>query len=216
VLDVGCGSGTTAFQIAENYGARVTGIDISDVMISKARKRAEQLGLTDLVDFRVADVFSLPYEDESFTTIIFQSVLIALNGDVNLAMGEMKRVLIEGGIVGANEGTIGDSASPEYIELLEKHPAVYRYFTSETLHSLFVDSGFQVLDLIEIRNADTPKVSRRVGFWSFFVFIFRVYPGMLFNLLRDSRLREASSIDGKLTKLGKLYAGYTLLVGKKV
>jgi ubiquinone/menaquinone biosynthesis C-methylase UbiE len=216
VLDVGCGSGTTAFQIAENYGARVTGIDISDIMISKAKKKAEQLGITDLVDFRIANVFTLPFEDESFTTVIFQSVLIALDNNISLAMGEMRRVLRKGGIIGANEGTIDDLAPPSYLELLEKHPAVYRYFTSDTLRKLFEDSGFHIMDLKEIKNVDTPKVSRRVGFWSLLVFIVTVYPGMLLKLLRSSSLREASRIDGRLSKLGKTYAGYTLIIGKKV
>jgi ubiquinone/menaquinone biosynthesis C-methylase UbiE len=215
VLDVGCGSGTTAFQIAERYGARVTGIDISEVMISQAQKGTEQLDIKDLVEFRVADVFSLPFEDESFTTVIFQSVLIALDKNIESAMAEMRRVLTQGGIIGANEGTIDDLAPPEYVELLERHPAVYRYFTSESLRGLFEDSGFKILDLIETRNADTPKVSRKIGFGSLLAFLFTVYPGMLLKLIRNSKLREASSVDGKLTKLSKKYAGYTLVVGKR-
>lgn len=36
VLDIGCGFGNTACLIAEQYGARVQGIDLSEVMIAKA------------------------------------------------------------------------------------------------------------------------------------------------------------------------------------
>ena len=41
VLDVGCGTGGNSAYIAKNYGRHVTGIDISELMIEKARMRAE-------------------------------------------------------------------------------------------------------------------------------------------------------------------------------
>ena len=42
VLDLGCGLGDDAFQIAERVGAsgRVTGVDVSTSMIDEARRRA--------------------------------------------------------------------------------------------------------------------------------------------------------------------------------
>ena len=66
VLDVGCGSGKTACEITKTYGCKITGIDISETMVSNAKKRSKQESLDDLVDFRVADVFNLPFEDNSF------------------------------------------------------------------------------------------------------------------------------------------------------
>ena len=70
VLDVGCGSGNTACFIAGTYGAQVYGIDISEVMIVRARERARRQGLTDWVDLRIADVFELPFEDGWFDVVI--------------------------------------------------------------------------------------------------------------------------------------------------
>ena len=40
VLDTGCGPGATATLIAHETGARVTGVDLSEEMIARARKRA--------------------------------------------------------------------------------------------------------------------------------------------------------------------------------
>lgn len=50
VLDVGCGCGQTALQLAERVGASgsVTGIDISAPMLARARERAAQRGLRNL------------------------------------------------------------------------------------------------------------------------------------------------------------------------
>jgi len=51
VLDVGCGTGYTACEIAREHGSRVTGIDISEIMVSKARQRARKEGLGERVEF---------------------------------------------------------------------------------------------------------------------------------------------------------------------
>ena len=56
VLDVGCGCGQTSLQLAERVGeaGRVLGLDISAVMLERARERASQAGLSQL-EFRNAD-----------------------------------------------------------------------------------------------------------------------------------------------------------------
>jgi hypothetical protein len=46
-------------------------------------------------------------------------------------------------------------------------------------------------------------------------FMIRVYPKILLKLLHDARFRKASSIDDRITKQGKQYMGYTLIVGQK-
>lgn len=57
MLDIGCGSGNTACLIATQYGSHVVGIDISEVMISKARERAIKEGVADKVEFRIYIIF---------------------------------------------------------------------------------------------------------------------------------------------------------------
>ncbi|RIV80902.1 class I SAM-dependent methyltransferase [Aurantiacibacter xanthus] len=54
VLDIGCGTGATTAQIFDRVGAtgRVTGIDISEAMIARAR---ETYGLSSRATFHVAD-----------------------------------------------------------------------------------------------------------------------------------------------------------------
>jgi cyclopropane-fatty-acyl-phospholipid synthase len=55
VLDVGCGWGSFAVHAASNHGARVTGITLSAPQAERARRRAEEAGVADRVDFRVQD-----------------------------------------------------------------------------------------------------------------------------------------------------------------
>jgi len=55
VLEIGCGWGGFAEFAAREYGARVTGITISDEQLTYARARMERAGLTDRVEIRRQD-----------------------------------------------------------------------------------------------------------------------------------------------------------------
>ncbi len=215
VLDVGCGVGNTACLIAEQYGSHVQGIDISEVMIAKAKERARRLGLQDLVEFRVADALELPFEDDSFDVVIVESVLTPLPGDKKLALREMVRVVRPRGRIGANESTVDPSAPQEWLSLLDEHPAIHGYFTPQTLRSLFEESGLQVVEMIEAQYVDTPQVLKGMGLRGVLSFMVRAYPKILLKLLRDARFRKASRIDDAITKRGKEYMGYALIVGQK-
>jgi 2-polyprenyl-3-methyl-5-hydroxy-6-metoxy-1,4-benzoquinol methylase len=54
VLEIGCGIGTDTIQFAR-AGAQVTAVDLSPAAVDLARRRAEVYGLSQAVDFRVAD-----------------------------------------------------------------------------------------------------------------------------------------------------------------
>jgi cyclopropane-fatty-acyl-phospholipid synthase len=55
VLDVGCGWGSFALHAAARHGVHVTGITLSEPQAQVARRRAEEAGLADKLDFRVMD-----------------------------------------------------------------------------------------------------------------------------------------------------------------
>jgi cyclopropane-fatty-acyl-phospholipid synthase len=55
MLDVGCGWGSLSIHAASHHGVHVTGITLSREQLDFARKRAADLGVSDLVDFRLLD-----------------------------------------------------------------------------------------------------------------------------------------------------------------
>jgi cyclopropane-fatty-acyl-phospholipid synthase len=55
VLDIGCGWGGMALTLARDFGARVTGITLSEEQLAAARGRAEAAGLSDRVEFKLMD-----------------------------------------------------------------------------------------------------------------------------------------------------------------
>jgi SAM-dependent methyltransferase len=85
VLDVGCGSGL-ALVVAQGMGARVSGLDASDELISIARSRAPE------ADLRVGELEELPFDDRSFDVVTgFNSFQYA--GDRINALREARRVM---------------------------------------------------------------------------------------------------------------------------
>lgn len=101
-LDVGCGPGTDAVELARRMpaGASVEGVDASEAMLAEARRRAAAAGLG--ITFRAGDASRLPYRDASFDICRVTTVLQHV-GDPLRVIREMSRVTRPGGRVGAME-----------------------------------------------------------------------------------------------------------------
>ena len=98
VLDAGCGSGLTACYLAKTRGCKIIGIDLNAQMVEKACQRAVNEGVSHLVEFRVADVYQLPFDDNCFDLVLAESITVFLN-KVNVYQ-EFSRVLKPEGRVG--------------------------------------------------------------------------------------------------------------------
>jgi len=73
---------------------QVTGLDLSPAMLVFARKKAAQLGRD--VELVTGDAQELPFDDESFDTVVTALALCSIPDPV-AAIDEMKRVLVPGG-----------------------------------------------------------------------------------------------------------------------
>ena len=67
VLDVGCGWGSFAIHAATRYGVHVVGITLSPPQAELARRRADEAGVADKVEIRVADYREL--DGESYDAV---------------------------------------------------------------------------------------------------------------------------------------------------
>lgn len=74
VLDFGSGEGTVATQLAR-LGARVTGVDISPELVALAREQARLDGVSDRVDFIVADITRRTLPRDHFDFVVCEAVL---------------------------------------------------------------------------------------------------------------------------------------------
>jgi ubiquinone/menaquinone biosynthesis C-methylase UbiE len=101
VLEVGCGTGALTRVIARwpDVGA-VVGVDVAPSLLDKARSLAAELPN---VTFREADGRSLPFEDEAFDAVFFDSTLTHVPAPES-ALAEAFRVLRPLGWLAAFDG----------------------------------------------------------------------------------------------------------------
>ena len=97
VVDIGSGAGIDCLIAAERVGVegRVIGLDMTPVMIEKARANARKAG-ADNVEFRLGDAETMPVDDESADWIVSNCV-INLAPDKKKVFREAYRVLAPGG-----------------------------------------------------------------------------------------------------------------------
>lgn len=75
VLEIGCGWGGFAEVAAKEFGARVTGITISDEQFSYARARMQRAGLADRVEIRLQDYRDVQGQFDKIASIeMFEAV----------------------------------------------------------------------------------------------------------------------------------------------
>lgn len=87
-LDVGCGSGNFSIKLAK-AGFDVTGVDMSDKMLDKARLKIKNLNLS--VKFLQGDVLNLNFADNTFDIVISMAAFEFIE-DTTSALREMLRV----------------------------------------------------------------------------------------------------------------------------
>jgi SAM-dependent methyltransferase len=146
VLDVGCGTGSLTFSIAETTKAStVVGIDPSVGYVQYARAQNSHPH----VDFEIGDAQKLPYDNGSFDCCV-SSLMIQFVSDAHTATREMRRVTKKGGSVATcvwdNSG--GMELSEKFwnaavaVDSGAKRPRDRRYGSASALSELWIATGF--------------------------------------------------------------------------
>ncbi len=113
VLDVGCGIGGPARYVAAHFGARVTGIDLTEEFCTVARRLNGIVGLDDRIAIEVGSATDLPFQRDTFDAAYSQNVSMNIR-DKDRFYGEIFRVLKPGGAVALAEIALGDAGVPDY------------------------------------------------------------------------------------------------------
>ena len=96
VLDIGCGSGTTALRLAEQVGTEgsVTGIDLSGPMLAVAERRARES--KSQARFIEADVTDYPFSPQTFD-LAFSQFGVMFFADPAASLANVFAAMKEGG-----------------------------------------------------------------------------------------------------------------------
>ena len=151
VLDVGCGTGASAIPAAQAVSTtgRVVGIDLSEELLSLARKKASEHGF-EHTEFRKLDMNASGYADDEFDAVV--SVFsIFFVPDMEGLVAELWRMVKPGGKLAVTTWGPGifepaytrwnEAVKGEREELYTAFNPWDRITTPESVAKLFIDGG---------------------------------------------------------------------------
>ncbi len=163
VLDLGCGTGTTTFEIAQRIAptGSVTGIDFSETLLALARKqRAAEPDLP--VAFESADVETHAFTPGSFD-VAFSRIGVMFYADPAAAFANIRRALISGGRlafvcwreVRANTwASVTIGIARRHIELPPRpgpeDPGPYSFRDPERVRRILTEAGWSAIAIEEL------------------------------------------------------------------
>jgi SAM-dependent methyltransferase len=142
VLDIGCGAGTTAIEIAEKYGCTVTAADIDVKMLRKTEENVNNSASKTRIRIVNADIQQMPFEDEEFDVILVEAVTMFV--DRHKAVNEIFRVCKKDGKVVEQELIWRQQPTDQARKIFEGElcPGIEFENTDDWL-KLYKESGFK-------------------------------------------------------------------------
>jgi SAM-dependent methyltransferase len=143
VLDIGCGVGTTAIEVARRFGCQVTAVDIDPVMLDRANVNVRASGVEGIVVVR-GDIQVLEFPGDHFDRVLIEAVTMFV--DRRRAAREVVRVCRPGGRVLDHEFIYRRPPTGEVRRIFEGEvcPGI-RFDTAEDWLSLYREAGLSDL-----------------------------------------------------------------------
>jgi arsenite methyltransferase len=161
VLDVACGTGTTALLLARELGCAVVGVDLGARAIEQAAVTARAAGLDRRASFVVGDAEALPVADSAFDVVLSECSLCTFP-DKRGAVGEMARAVRPGGTVAIADVTADlDALSPPLRSAAARVACVADARSADEYAALLRDAGCEPL-AIERHDAELRAMAERV------------------------------------------------------
>lgn len=203
VLDIGSGLGGPARTLAEIYGCRVTGIDLTQAFCDAATSLSGWVGLGDKVDFRQGDATNLPFHDATFDAAM--TIHVAMNIAAKDQMyREAKRVLKPGARFAVYDVLQGEGGDVLFPVPWAREPSISHLATPEDMTSLLSAAGFAIIQTHDSTDesqhwfeAMAARMAQSMPAVTFQAFLGNDFPAMARNQvsnLRDRRIRTVSYI----------------------
>jgi len=213
VLYVGAGIGVGPAYIARKFGCRVVAVDISEKMLAWTAQRADEDGVADKVETRLANILDLPYNDNRFDAVIVESVA-AFVEDKAKAVQECRRVTRPGGYVGFNEVFWTEKPSPETIEAYRRIQMSESLILLKEWQAIWDASGLQE-QAIKVYKIELRKEIKDRMQWVGRRWWLRAVGRLIRLYFTNPVARQSIKIQTRETSDSFRLMGYGLFVGKK-
>lgn len=148
VLEVACNMGTTAIEIAKQFGCQVIGIDLDEDALAKARQQIKENELEHLVQVQRGNATRLPFDDHSFDIVINEAMLTMLPREAKeKAIKEYLRVLKPNGFLLTHDVMLKTEDAEDLLaQLREAINISVTPMTKNGWKTLFAECGFRNVD----------------------------------------------------------------------
>ena len=113
VVDLGCGKGAVAVEVAEDLKLRVLGIDLFEPFIECCKERAKSRGVSELCQFIHGDILKLAGKVEPCDVAIFAALGDVL-GPLDQTVSVIRQYTIPGGHMVISDGFIKEGGSSDF------------------------------------------------------------------------------------------------------
>ena len=178
VLDIGSGLGGPARTLAEAYGCRVTGIDLTQAFCDAATAMSNWVGLGSHVSFKQGDATNLPFENQTFDAAMTMHVAMNIAAKDKMYL-EARRVLKPGGVFAVYDVLQGEGGEVLYPVPWARDSSISHVATPDEMNSLLTNAGFKLLDVqdsteesqgfFEKMTAQMTKTGRSPVIWHLFL-----------------------------------------------
>lgn len=151
ILDIGCGNGEVAIQLAKKFKCNIVGIDLSGVRIKNANQKINKNpDISSIVKFKKASATNLPFDNEKFSHGWSQATIYHVHNK-DRALSEIFRVLKKGGIfvfddlIKPKKEISEDAKKYVYERLLFDTP-----FSFESYKDKLKEVGFEIVESIDL------------------------------------------------------------------
>ncbi len=150
VLDLACGTGTTALLLAAR-GHRVIAVDFSEKNMARVRARAEGAGVADRITSHVADAAALPLRDASVDAVIAECALSTF-ANKRVAVTQMCRVLRPGGRIGITDMVLNAPLPAHVAEAVGPWACLQDALTVSGYQRLFLEAELRAVHYADESN----------------------------------------------------------------
>ena len=147
ILDVGCGQGVHACELAQRFGSCVVAVDPVESNLATARDRVRRHNLGDHVRVEPGRIEHLSFPSSSFALVWCRSVIVHLPA-LSPAFAECWRVLAPGGFLMLQTGYATPSLEPYEGALLRQRLG----FLEPSMHRPDVEAAFTGVGFTTVRS----------------------------------------------------------------
>ena len=174
VLDVGCGVGGPAREIARFTGAHIIGLNNNDYQIAKAKWNATKHNLQDQLEFVKGDFMKMDFEPNTFDKV-YAIEATCHAPKLEGVYGEIYKVLKPGGVFAVYEWVMTDKYdenNPEHRKVayeIELGDGIPKMFKCQVAKDALKNVGFEVLiaDDLADNEDEVPWYYPLTGDWKY-------------------------------------------------